>query len=87
MDVVQIKNPTRTFGKPRTWNEKTQGPCGALPVIDVQENGTNFMVSFWRPRPEEIELLKDGGVIQLHVQGYGHPVVAMAVSRSPEETP
>lgn len=86
MDVVQIKNPTRTFGKPRNWDTKTQGPCGALPIIDLPEHGVNFMVSFWRPTKEELERLQSGDVIQLYVQGNVHPVVAMATSIAPEET-
>lgn len=85
MDIVQVKNPSRIFGKPRTWNEKTQGSCGSLPIIDQAHSGTRFMVSFWRPTKEELELLQNGGVIQLHVEGYIHPVVAMAVSEAPEE--
>lgn len=85
MDVVQIKDASRRIGAPIDWDPSIHGHCGVLPVIDDRINGINFMVSFWRPTKEEIEALQNGAVLQLHVAGAVHPVVAMAVSEAPEE--
>lgn len=81
MDIVRLKNPTRILGAPQNWDHEKSGPCGALPIIDQPDaSGLNFMVSFWRPTAEEIEALQRGATIQLHIEGFIHPVVAMAVS-------
>lgn len=42
-------------------------------------DGTNCMVSQWKPTPEQLELLNKGGSIYLGIMGEVHPPVVMCV--------
>lgn len=76
MQIGRIEGTTRVFGK-------SQGYLG-LPVKDsVEDDGTPVMVSAWFPGPKDIEKLKDGAPIYLHVCGHGHPPVRLTVGPSP----
>jgi hypothetical protein len=41
--------------------------------------GLRVITSAWIPMPDEVERIKAGQPIWLHVYGAGHPVVAMSV--------
>lgn len=78
MRFVQHRSNNQVLGAPAGWNQN-ELPCGALPVTRTEVEGRHAMVSFWRPEPEELELLKAGGTVALFVFGDAHPVVGMAV--------
>jgi len=72
---------SRHIGAPADWDQDRDGPCGALPVVDAFDKASGMLVmySVWRPSPEEIAALLNGGAIRLGVVGFAHPVVNMAV--------
>jgi hypothetical protein len=37
-----------------------------------------IIATFWKPTPQELELLNSNGLICLHVWGMGHPMVALS---------
>jgi hypothetical protein len=66
--------------------DKPQNDQGAkiapLAVTEVEDGGIPYMVSFWKPFPEELEVLKNGGTVQLWIMGNRQPVVSMGVNES-----
>jgi len=79
MDIGKIKGFTRELGKPQDWDDATMGVCKALPIIDIDCNGTNVMVSEWKPTPEELIKLMAGNSIKLWLFGQSHPPVMLTV--------
>lgn len=74
MDVATIKGATHNPGAPRDWTE-ANGPCGTLPIIYRKDShGNPESVSAWRPTPEELKMLNDGGFVILSVVGWQVPV-------------
>ena len=77
MLIKRITNATRVLGK-------SQGYIG-LPIRDVatvdKTTGVlvNRMISAWELTPDEIDRLKQGATIYLHVLGTEHPPVMIKV--------
>ena len=85
MLVQRVAGATRNLGAPRDWKPEN-GVCGGLPIRDEPApGGGNVMISCWQPTPEEVELLKSGAPVYLHVWGVGHPPVALIVGNPPDE--
>lgn len=57
--------------KPKDWDESTQGPCLDLKATVLP----NCLVSFWKPSPEELEVLNANGSIALFIHGQQMPPV------------
>jgi hypothetical protein len=57
--------------------------CGDLPATLMNEEGGTIMASFWRPSPEELKTLNEGGSIVLYVYGVSHPPVSIGVVKEP----
>lgn len=74
MNYTQHPSNNAVFGAPKGWDQ-AEMPVGALPITITQDS----MVSFWRPTPEELAQLNNGGLVALHVMGRTHPVVALSV--------
>lgn len=53
--------------------------CSDLHVHVQQDENVRIITSAWIPTPHEVELIKAGQPIWLHIYGNGHPVVAMTV--------
>lgn len=53
--------------------------CQDLHVHVYEDDGVRITTSAWIPSPQEVELIKAGQPIWLHVYGSGHPVVSMTV--------
>jgi hypothetical protein len=51
-----------------------------LSVTEVDDGGIPYIVSFWKPFPEELEVLKAGGTVQLWIVGNRQPVVSIGVN-------
>lgn len=83
-DIVKIPGFTREIGKPKNWDEATQGPCASLPVRDVIVDGQPFMLSAWKPTAAELELLNKGLGIYLGVSGFNSPVLFMGIGDAPD---
>ena len=75
------QHPSNNFvlGAPAGWDQKAL-PCGALPITRTEVEGHAVMVSFWRPEPEELAALVNGGAIALFIHGTSHPVVSVGVT-------
>ena len=77
MLIKRIRDATRVLGK-------SQGYLG-LPIRDVatvdKTTGVlvNRMVSAWELTPDEIDRLKQGATIYLHVMGTTHPPVMLEI--------
>lgn len=78
MNYTQHPTNNKVLGAPAGWSQK-ELPCGALPITAIPEGALTRMVSWWRPTKEELQAIAAGGLIQLHIIGNVHPVVAMAV--------
>lgn len=60
-------------------------PYPSLPISKRNVDGYFGLVSFWRPSPEEMQLLLQGGLVQLTVFDGGevnHPPVRLGVTPS-----
>lgn len=80
MNPVRLTDATRSLGKPRDWKDE-EGSCETLDIFDYDAGNGHFMVSGWRPEPEELEVLNNGGFVFLHIRGTEHPVVALTVAQ------
>ena len=55
--------------------------CQDLHVRVDEDAGVRTITSAWYPTAEEVELMRQGQPIHLHIYGNGHPVVALSVPR------
>lgn len=54
--------------------------CATLPATATIDGEAMIITSFWRPSPEELAALNNGGFAMLSVYGQHHPPVSLAVS-------
>ncbi len=76
MNFHQHSSNNMLLGKP-----KDMPTCETLPAtMMIDEETTQVTIaSFWRPTPEELKLLNDGGSVVLYIFGTFHPPVAIGV--------
>ena len=54
--------------------------CNALPITRIRySDGTNAVVSYWKPTPDELELIARGMPIRLIVLGTTHAPLILGV--------
>ena len=72
---------SRVIGKPKDWDDDLDGECVNLFVADAVDHLSGFpiMFSVYRPTPDDLIALNQGGAIRLGVVGVTHPVVQLAV--------
>jgi len=87
MLVGRIPNATRVLGAPGGWDKSTQGPCGGLPIQDIDTSAGPGMMSVWEPTPEELVRLNAGAKVSLVVLGTAHPPVSLSVGMPPKDEP
>lgn len=80
MDILHPANATRVLAVPQSWDSIEQGDCSPLPVIDYEDGGQPWMLSVWRPSPEDLKALNEGHGITLAILGKSHPVVAVGIT-------
>ena len=69
MVSIHLNNATRTLAK-------DQPEYNELDVVDIErKDGSNHMLSLWKPTPEELEMLNNNGVVALFILGTEHPPV------------
>ena len=69
------------IGKPRDWENDLDGDCLDIfvaPQIDTL-TGMTMMHTIYQFSDEELEALKEGGILRLSIAGKAHPVFQMAV--------
>ncbi|MER9622666.1 hypothetical protein NKI98_14705 [Mesorhizobium sp. M0222] len=87
MEVATIKGATHNPGAPANWTP-SNGPCGTLPIrLQKDTYGNPECVSAWKPSPEEIKTLSDGGFILLKVVGWQVPVWISVADQDAAKTP
>jgi hypothetical protein len=82
------------FGAPKGWDQDKDGPCGALPVRIEPWGPANRRnhISTWRPSPEELAILNNGGYVEVSLLDLQPPMAVGAVghhldsSRRPDVT-
>lgn len=76
MDIVKHSSCNLLIGAP---SDMQDGSCSVLPVHQHQDQNGVWSISFWKPSPEELALLNEGGTIALWVRASGrqHPVVGL----------
>jgi hypothetical protein len=86
MKPINFAQSNLTLNAPDNWDEEANGPCDSLPVLALP--GTTSSV--WRPSPEELQILNEGGAIILHLgidlKHSAHPVVALSATEMTPET-
>lgn len=60
---------------------ETIDECQALPITRVvwPDHHVQGVVSYWRPTPDELRLLKGGAMVRVSVIGRTHPPLALGV--------
>lgn len=67
---------TAIYKAPPDWNEAKHGPCVDLPVQRTDE----FAISRWRPTYEELQMLCNGGSVEIAIAGGQPAIVVSAVA-------
>lgn len=68
MQATPFKEQNMTFTKPENMTDEE---CGSLPAY----RGEGQIISCWKVTPEDLERIKEAGVIWLHIVGNGQPPV------------
>lgn len=68
MTPVEISNATRVLAK-------DQDEYLNLHICDQVVDGQNNMISLWQPNADDLEMIKNGGLIKLSIVGQIHPPV------------
>jgi hypothetical protein len=84
MDIRKHPACTTVIGAP---SDMQDGSCSGLPVAYTQDEYGTWANSFWKPSPDELAALNQGGSIVLIVRAGGrqHPVVALGVTSDATE--
>lgn len=77
MNKALIEGATNNPGAPRGM----EGQVGTLPVRVVHQGEDILCLSAWKPTPEELAVLTDGGYVVLQVLGWQVPVALFVVDR------
>lgn len=72
MQPVNFEGATHVLGAPKDWNDAVE--CEPL-IVRLAEG---ISTSVWKPSPEDIEMLRQGAMIVLHVWGGQPPVQVSA---------
>jgi len=77
MNKALIEGATNNPGAPAGMEER----CGTLPIRVVPDGNSIICQSAWKPTPEELAVLSDGGYVVLHVWGWQVPVALTVADR------
>lgn len=87
MKILEIDGWTRRPGAPANWDPDKQGVCNALPIVDHEVDGANYMTSAWMMSNADIAAHSQGAPLYLSVSGRVHPVVKLFVGEKPKDIP
>lgn len=74
MQPIHFPGVTAIYKAPEDWNEAEHGPCVDLPVQRTDE----FAISRWQPSFAELQILNNGGSVEIAIAG-GQPAIAVGV--------
>lgn len=80
MRKALIEGATHNPGAPKDWTP-ADGHCGGLP-IRFEETQPQSCYSAWKPTPEELATLVDGGYVVLRVVGWQVPVALFVCDKT-----
>lgn len=73
MQIMRPENTTRVLAE-------NQDEFENLPIVDVVlPDNVPAMLSCWKPTPEELQTLNEGGFVTLGILGVSHPPVMLYV--------
>lgn len=81
MNRTQHPSNNDVLAAPQGWDQTRMG-VSALPITRTEIEGKPAVVSFWRPTADEIEQLRQGGLVALWTIGTTTPPVAIEVEPS-----
>lgn len=79
MDAIKIEGANLVLGAPSDWDADKDGECGALHAFRESGGPITVTTSAWKPTPEELSALMNGGSVYLTVWGQVHPPVCIWV--------
>lgn len=78
MNIFQHRACNDVLAPPRG-----DGDCRPLPILRMQDtDGSPVVISFWKPTPEELQLLQAGAVVGLHIWGSTHAPLYVGVTEA-----
>lgn len=83
----RIAGATHNFGRPYGWNAERDGDVFALAVRTVAHGGTVRCESAWEPTPDELAILRAGGLVILSVVGSQPPIMLSAEPLAGDDQP
>lgn len=78
MKPIHLSDETRALKAPSNWSDE-DGECGTLSIYDHETANGNVMISAWLPDEQELEALRKGAILYLHIYGAQHPVVGLSI--------
>lgn len=79
MRVVQHPSNNKVLGAPPGWDQ-LEMPVNAIPLTQVESSGKTFLISYWKPTPEEIAQLRQGAFVTVWIHGVNQPIMAVSVN-------
>lgn len=73
MTPIHFTGETHIYKAPADWDELAYGPCADLPV----KRADGFATSRWRPSYDELQMLCNGGAVEIAIAG-GQPAIAVS---------
>lgn len=74
MQPIHFPEINTIYKSPADWPAATHGPCADLPV----QRTADFAISRWKPSHAELQVLNDGGAVEIAIAG-GQPAIAVGV--------
>jgi hypothetical protein len=79
MKKLQHYSNNAVLGAPAGWDQ-AHLPRSALAITRTEVDGMAAVVSYWRPKSDELAMLNAGGSVALHVLGVTMPPVMLSVA-------
>lgn len=76
MRPTQHPSNNGVLGAPKETTQE-ELPCSALAITRHEQDGIPYIISFWQPSKEELEILKAGGTVGVWVVGHTTPPLSL----------
>ncbi len=78
MDFIRHPTTNHEFGTPNVWDHSNV-PCDTLPVTLTTCEDLPAILSYWKPTPNELFMLRNGASVCLTILGTSMPPVILTV--------
>lgn len=75
MNFVDFVGKEVDLKPPKDWRDTDRVTCRALPIKTEHVGEFLAKVSYWKPSPEELELLNSGACVKLSILGPISPTI------------